>query len=59
MAFYTGVASGAERAVSFMIVLRAEGPVVEDVEVDCLEGRVAFETDETAAVVSTGETAVG
>jgi hypothetical protein len=58
VALDAGVTTGAKGAVALVVMLRAEGSVVEDVEIDCLEGRVTFEADETAAVVSTCEAAV-
>lgn len=42
-----------------MVVLGAEGAVVEDVEVGCLEGGVALEADEAATVVAACKAAVG
>jgi hypothetical protein len=58
MALDTAVTAGAKGAVSLVVVLRAEWTVVEDIEIGCLEGGVAFETDETATVVSACQTAV-
>lgn len=58
MALNTGMTAGAKGSVALVVMLRAEGSVVEDVEIGCLEGRVALEANETASVVSTCETAV-
>ena len=58
MALNTRVATGAKGPVALVVVLRAEGSVVEDVEIGCLEGRVALEANETATVVSTCQTAI-
>lgn len=53
-----GVAAGAKGPVALVVVLGAEGSVVENVEIGCLEGRVALKANETTTVVSTCETAV-
>jgi hypothetical protein len=58
VALYTGVTACAERPVSLVVMLCAEGTVIENVEIGCLEGRVAFIADETATVVSTCQTSV-
>lgn len=53
-----GVTTGAKGPVALVVVLRAEGSIVEDVEIDRLERRVALKANETATMVSTCETSV-
>ena len=52
LAFNAVVAPCADRAVAFMVVLRAVWAVLEDIEVVRFEGEAASETGEAAAVVA-------
>lgn len=50
---------GAQRPVALMVMLRAEGTIIENVEISCLERRMAFEADETTTVISPCKATIG